>query len=192
MTILKPLKLTAAAAALALLCACGDTSKIDEIAASQLPTTQTTIKSAAELAEPIHTTATTEATTTQPVTVSAEPVDADGEYDVDLTTLSTSMIYGQVYDMVYNPEDYLGKTVKMRGPFAYYRDEATGNEYFAVLITDAMACCSQGIEFVLDGDYTYPDDYPELNTEITVVGRFNSYKEVSIPYSQLVGAEIIA
>ena len=101
------------------------------------------------------------------------------------------MVYGQVYDMVYHPEDYLGKTVKMRGPFAYYYDEATGKEYFAVLITDAMACCSQGIEFVLEGEHSYPDDYPELNSEITVIGRFSSYNENNIPYSQLTNAHII-
>ena len=188
---MKALKLTAAAAALTLLCACGDTSKIDEIAASQLPTTQAATKSAAELAEPIHSTAPTTEAVTATATASGEEVDPNGTFDVDLTTLSASMVYGQVYDMVYNPEDYLGKTVKMRGPFGYYCDEATGNEYFAVLITDATACCSQGIEFVLDGDYTYPDDYPELNEEITVIGRFNSYTEGNIPYCQLTNAQMI-
>ena len=184
-------RLAAVFAAAAFLCGCGDTSTIEEIVASQLPTTQTATKSPAELAEPVHTTTATEAPTTQPMMTSSEPVDPNGTFDIDLTKLSAGMVYGQVYNMVYTPEDYIGKTVKMRGPFAYYRDEATENEYFAVLITDATACCSQGIEFVLDGNYTYPDDYPELNSEITVIGRFNSYKEGNVPYCQLTNAQII-
>ncbi|MDO4864285.1 MAG: hypothetical protein Q4A05_08970 [Ruminococcus sp.] len=182
-------KFIAVSAAALLLCGCGDTSAVDKIAESNRATTQETTKSPAELAEPIHTTA--EAMTTQPATEVGEPVDPDGTFDIDLTTLSASMVYGQVYDMVYNPDDYLGKTVKMSGPFAYYRDEATQKEYFAVLIKDAAACCSQGIEFVLDGEHSYPEDYPALDTEITVVGRFDCYTEGTIPYCQLTNAQIV-
>ena len=109
-------------------------------------------------------------------------------FDVDLTELSASMVYAEVYDMVYNPDDYVGKTVRARGPFSYFKDEGTGNEYFAVLISDATACCSQGIEFVLDGDYTYPKDYPAVDTEITVNGVFNYYKENGFTYCQLTNA----
>lgn len=112
------------------------------------------------------------------------------EIDIDLTQLSSSMVYAQVYDMVNNGNDYLGKTVKAKGPFAYYKDEQNGNEYFAVIISDATACCAQGIEFVLDGEYTYPDDYPELETEITVTGIFNYYKEDYNTYCQLLNAQL--
>ena len=42
---------------------------------------------------------------------------ADG-VDIDLTALSSTMVYSQVYDMLYfSPESYRGKTVKMRGSF---------------------------------------------------------------------------
>ena len=51
-------------------------------------------------------------------------------------------------------------------------------------------CCSQGIEFVLDGDPKYPDDYPKLDTNITVSGEFNYYKEGVNIYCQLLHAEI--
>ena len=183
-----------------LLFGCGNTSKIDEIAASQQGTStssasqQESTKSPSEIADPILSTVTT--TTIQKQSNSdntkVETLDPNGEFDVDLTQLSSSMVYGQVYEMVYNPDEYIGKTVKMHGPFAYYKDETTGKEYFAVLITDAMACCSQGIEFELEGNHKYPDDYPELNSEITVTGTFNKYEENNIPYIELLGAQIIA
>ena len=119
------------------------------------------------------------------------PDSSNGEYDVDLTQLSASMVYAQVYDMVNNGDNYLGKTVKAKGPFSYFQ-ETDGREFFAVIISDATACCSQGIEFVLDGDYSYPDDYPDVGTEITVVGRFNYYKEGFYTYCQLTDATMEA
>ena len=119
----------------------------------------------------------------------AAAVSVDG-YDVDLTELNSQMVYAQVYDMVTNPDNYKGQKIRAKGPFSYFKDEQTGNEYFAVLISDATACCSQGIEFVLDGDHKYPDDYPALNSEITVSGTFNYYKEGVNLYCQLLNAKI--
>lgn len=115
-----------------------------------------------------------------------------GEVDVDLTSLSSTMVYSEVYNMMVSPESYLGKTVKMNGAFAVYEDEETGKIYYACVIADATACCSQGIEFVLGGNYSYPADYPELGTEITVTGEFGTYVEGGITYCQLTGAEMQA
>ena len=111
------------------------------------------------------------------------------EIDIDLNQLSSSMVYAQVYDMVNNGDNYLGKTVKVKGAFSYFQ-ETDGREFFAVLISDATACCSQGIEFVLKGDYSYPDDYPSVGTDITVVGKFDYYKENYYTYCQLLDAEM--
>ena len=111
--------------------------------------------------------------------------------DVDLTTLSGTMVYSEVYNMMSNPEDYLGKKVKMSGSFGVYQDPNTGKYYFACIIADATACCSQGIEFVLDGDYSYPEDYPEVNSVITVTGTFDTYEENGYSYCQLVNAKML-
>ncbi|MCR5600136.1 MAG: hypothetical protein K6G33_05280 [Ruminococcus sp.] len=131
-----------------------------------------------------------EKTTIGSITPKEEAFETNSGYDVDLTELNSSMVYAQVYDMVNRPDDYKGKTVRAKGNFSYFKDAATGKEYFAVLISDATACCKQGIEFVLDGDYTYPDDYPALDTEITVSGNFNFYKDGDYTYCQLLNAKI--
>lgn len=126
--------------------------------------------------------------------ISAAPesaVSGDGETDIDLTQLNSSMVYAQVSDMINNSDNYLGKTVKAKGTFSYFQD-SDGREFFAVLISDATACCAQGIEFVLDGDYSYPDDYPADGTEITVVGKFNYYEENGYTYVQLTDAAMTA
>ncbi len=111
-----------------------------------------------------------------------------GDIDVDLTAMSSTAVYAEVYNMVTTPSDYNGKKVRMTGQFSVYEDESTGNVYFACLIADATACCSQGLEFVLSGDYTYPNDYPELGTDITVTGIFGTYDEYGNTYCQLTDA----
>ena len=108
--------------------------------------------------------------------------------DVDLTKLSSTMIYSVVLNMVQTPDNYLGKVVKMSGNFATTENTDQTKRYFACIIPDATACCSQGIEFVLDGDYYYPLDYPELNSEITVTGVFDTYMEGDYQYCQLLHA----
>ena len=105
--------------------------------------------------------------------------------DVDLTKLSSTMVYSEVYNMMYTPDDYIGKTVKMKGQFAYYEDPETKAQYFACIIADATACCSQGLEFILTGEHTYPTDYPELGSEITVTGTFEVYTENGFQYCRL-------
>ena len=112
------------------------------------------------------------------------------QYDVDLTKLSSTMVYSEVYNMMTNPETYLGKTVRMTGIFSVYTDEATGKTYFACLIADATACCSQGIEFQLADGRTYPDDYPAMGEKITVSGIFDVYTEYGYQYCQLIGATL--
>ncbi len=126
---------------------------------------------------------------TEPDTASI-PADSVDGVDVDLTVLSSTMVYSEVYNMMASPEKYIGKTVKMKGLFAYYHDEATGNYYFACIIQDATACCAQGIEFVLTEDYVYPDDYPEVDEEICVIGVFDTYQEGDYTYCTLRNASL--
>lgn len=108
--------------------------------------------------------------------------------DVDLTVMNSTMVYAEVSNMMNNPQDYIGKTVKMKGSFSIYQTEE--RNYYACLIADATACCSQGIEFVLKEQKKYPEEYPELGAEITVVGKFETYFEGDMRYCQLANADM--
>lgn len=120
-----------------------------------------------------------------------DPVSSTAEgVDVDLTALSSTMVYSEVYNMMVDPDKYIGKTVRMRGQFALYEDTESNARYFACIIADATACCSQGLEFVLEGTHTYPQDYPELGSEITVMGEFRTYEENGNLYCHLTGAKM--
>ena len=109
--------------------------------------------------------------------------------DIDLTTMSATMVYSQVLNMLDEPSSYVNKIVKMSGPF---RPFASTNEdycYPAIVIQDATACCASGIEFLL---YGVPrcspkggDGYPALEEEATIVGRFETSLEGTSMYIHL-------
>lgn len=127
---------------------------------------------------------------------SAEPVKESNiekkpevKYDVDLTVLSGTMVYAEVYNMMTNPQEYEGKIIKANGVFGML--EGKLRNYYACVIKDATACCSQGLEFVLKGNPKYPDDYPTLGNDITVVGKFETYYEGENRFCQLIDAELI-
>lgn len=102
---------------------------------------------------------------------------ADG-VDVDLTALSSTMVYAEVFNMVLNPKEYIGKTVKARGAYSVGYDEAAGAFCHFVIISDATECCAQGLEFVWDNNqHVYPDEYPEENTEVEITGVFSANED---------------
>lgn len=115
---------------------------------------------------------------------------------VDLTALSSTMVYAEVFAMMSSPEDYVGKTVKMQGIFSKGQLYAAGSlndggTVFACVIQDATACCAQGIPFELAGDHTYPQDYPELGDTITVVGTFEIHHQEGMQFCRLRDAELV-
>ena len=102
--------------------------------------------------------------------------------DVDLTLLSETMVSAELTSILSNPTEYIGKRIKMKG--LYYSDyyDETDKNYHFVIFTDNTACCSYDLEFIREGDYIYPDDYPENETDIEVVGVLNSYEELGQTY----------
>ena len=100
------------------------------------------------------------------------------DVDYDLTEMNSDMVYATVYQMMMEPEQYEGKTIRIDGNYYISKDEATGNTYHFCVIKDALACCAQGLEFVRKNEEELSDeDYPEQETEIIVQGTFETYKE---------------
>ncbi|MFI3172670.1 MAG: hypothetical protein R3Y58_09965 [Eubacteriales bacterium] len=120
--------------------------------------------------------------------IETEEIERESGIDVDLTSLSATMVYAEVYNMYMYPEEYVGQVVKMQGAFSFLEIEETDMIYFSVIIEDALGCCAQGIEFELAGDYVYPDDYPTVGDEVTVVGTFEIYYEYDVMYCRLQNA----
>ncbi len=109
---------------------------------------------------------------------------------VDLTQLSSTMVYAEVSNMMMTPEDYIGKTIKMNGLYYASHNPELDIYYHFVIIADATACCSQGLEFLLNGEHTYPDDYPADKTPVEVTGVWGSYEEDGNTYYHIATDEI--
>jgi hypothetical protein len=90
--------------------------------------------------------------------------------DVDMTKLSSTMAFAELYNIMVNADDYLGKTVKIRGSYNAMLSDLTNQYCHLVIIGDATSCCEIGIEFVWNGSHEYPEDYPEVYKRIEVVG----------------------
>lgn len=98
--------------------------------------------------------------------------------DYDLTSMGSDMVYATVYQLMTNPDEYIGKSIRMEGNYSAIWYEPTAKYYHYCIIQDAMACCAQGMEFVWEnGSYVYPDEYPQENQKIVVTGVFETYKE---------------
>ena len=166
-----------AACMMASLCACGKGSEKD--AGNDTPSSDVEVSAPTESIP-----APNEQETPDEQQTPEEPeqtqTSADG-VDVDLTVLSSTMVYSEVYNMLYNdPAHYLGKTVKVRGKFSIYQLVTNGvlqpdPVSYACIISDAAAC---------------PDDYPELGAEIIVIGEFQSYEENGMTWYHLVNARL--
>ena len=175
-----------AACMMASLCACGKDSEKD--AGNDTPSSDV------EVSAPTESIPTPKEQETPGESKPSHP--SAGKVDVDLTVLSSTMVYSEVYNMLYNdPESYLGKTVRARGKFSIYQLVVDGvlqpdPVAYACIIADAAACCAEGMEFVLKDDLAYPDDYPEPGAEITVVGEFQAYEENGMTGYHLINARL--
>lgn len=108
---------------------------------------------------------------------------------LDLTTMGKDMVYATVYDFLANPDQYVGKSIRMSGTYysSYY--DSTQTRYYYVLIKDALACCAQGLEFIWeDGSHSYPEEYPAEESQVVVTGTFQTYEEDGTLYCHLVDA----
>ena len=122
-----------------------------------------------------------------PAVSGSNPAD-NNAVDIDLTVLSSTMVYSEVWNMTFRPDTVLGKRVKMAGAFSSKPSEFTDEQLFSCIVKDATACCAQGIQFVLEGDYTWPEDYPEEGSEITVEGIFDLYEMGAMEFCRLIHA----
>ena len=104
-----------------------------------------------------------------------------GDVEVDLTTMSSTMVYSYVADMLANPSNYKGQIVRMDGD-----SNTTHGGTHSCIVYDALGCCTEGIEYILGEDEEYPDD----GEAITVVGTFATYTKGEGKYFVLINAVI--
>ncbi len=101
----------------------------------------------------------------------AESTDSNSEIDFDLSAMNSDLVYATVFQMMIDSESYINKTVRMKGELAIYENSPTANggRAYAVIISDALACCKQGIEF----KYNFGENEPKNGDIVTVTGIYS-------------------
>ena len=121
----------------------------------------------------------------------SEDQQGDPNFDIDLSVSSGVMLSVQVNNLMATPDDSIGKTIKMAGPYMDEKDESTGMVYHFVIVEGADACCISGVEFIWEGEHAYPDEYPEVNERIVVSGVFDKYDENDRTYYYILVNELL-
>lgn len=96
-------------------------------------------------------------------------------FDVDISFTSNTMAYATLENIKENPDEYIGKSFKMKGQYRKFYSEFTGSNYYVCIIFDPAGCCSLGMEFMMDSEEAYPME----GLEIVVQGVIDSYQEGS-------------
>ncbi len=77
----------------------------------------------------------------------------------DLSRMSATMAYAQLYNIFLEQENHVGQTMRLRGQYVPMRDEGNQAKYHFIMVYDNAACCQLGLEFLWTNPTAYPADY---------------------------------
>ena len=97
--------------------------------------------------------------------------------DIDLTVMSSTMIYSTVFQFLIDWETSEGKIVKIKGDYTPFFRKEKQKLYHNVIVRDATACCKEGLEFVWGDGNHFDSEFPPSGTEVIVTGVFELYYE---------------
>lgn len=119
----------------------------------------------------------------------ASPVPLHNPPHMDLSDMSYTMAYAQVYSMVMAPKRHQGETLKIKGSYYGFQTQE-GQDVHLILIIDEAGCCEVGMEFQITGNLAWPQDYPPNNSIILLTGLMDIIHHGDNPYPLLVANEI--
>jgi zinc transport system permease protein len=108
--------------------------------------------------------------------------------DTSPIEIKEKMFIAQVNDVYLNPEDYLGRTIKLEGVFTFEQYAGYENPYCFV-IRYGPGCCGNdgnaGFEVAWDTPPGEEKSYPEPNAWVEATGMLTTYEEDGYPYLYL-------
>ena len=89
---------------------------------------------------------------------------------VNLTALSQSMRYAQAYNMLHiAPEEYIGSTVRVKGPHSAIFNEATRKNDHYITVSDSTVCCWRSNSASLCAYVSFPWPHHCMNCFISFI-----------------------
>lgn len=77
----------------------------------------------------------------------------------DLSRMSATVAYAQLYNIFLEQEKYVGQTMRLRGQYVPMRDDTGAAKYHFIMVYDNAACCQLGLEFLWNDPKAYPNEY---------------------------------
>jgi zinc transport system permease protein len=126
---------------------------------------------------------------TLPASVSeSESIPVRSTKENTLVEIREKMFIAQVNDVYLNPEDYLGKTIKLEGLFKSEQYTNSADPYCFVLRYGPGCCGSDGnagFEVAWNKETAAKETYPKSDDWVEAVGTLKTYEEDGYPYLYL-------
>lgn len=100
-------------------------------------------------------------------------VKAEQPIDIDLSVCNRGMTYAQMIQVCRTPEEYNGKLFRLKGKFNYSQTQ----ELARIIFSDNTGCCEIAMVFIPAQPLIYPDDYPQLYSDIMITARLAAGQE---------------
>jgi uncharacterized membrane protein YcgQ (UPF0703/DUF1980 family) len=116
-----------------------------------------------------------------------EPAPAPPEPDRETALeIGEKMFIAQINDVYLNPEDYLGRTIKLEGLF---KSEQYGEQSYCFVIRYGPGCCGNdgnaGFEIAWGDPSAAGGAYPDIDEWVEATGILRTYEEDGYPYLYL-------
>lgn len=122
-------------------------------------------------------------------TKSSKNESGEKKIDFDWTKMNYNMLSSLFFDVQINPENYNNKRFKLSGNF--HTSIYEGKRYYSVLVWDPTGCCPTGLDFIPPADMKYPEDFPEMDTKISITCVFKYSENDNQVYFSFVAEEVV-
>ena len=106
----------------------------------------------------------------------------ESDVDIDLSSLSQTLVQAEYQRIVANADANIGKTILLSGTYQTFIVDDAGNYAHFIIVVQGDECCQLGFEFKREGDYSFPDDYPEQNAVIKIKGVLDTHERFGTTY----------
>ena len=86
---------------------------------------------------------------------------------IDTTRMSSTMAYAELYNVLVNPGQYVGRGIRVEGTYYTAMTSDGGERVHMLLVYDSAACCELGVEFQLPQGMAYPQPGDTVQVEGT-------------------------
>ena len=95
------------------------------------------------------------------------------DVDIDLVAMSDTMVYAALLNIMRNPTNHEGQTIRVGGSYQPFFWHEAGMQLHFVVVEGQGGCCPQRMEFVRSDDYVFPADFPAEGAMIELIGVFS-------------------